>query len=206
MKANHPDLEATAQMFRDIAQESGEEADAEVVEEFHKMVRDDKYDVAVPRQHKIRLMIDTALDLAGTLLTLDWKFATAPSDLAFITSDAPFVIAPPVGESDWRACGVLTPGATSSIPLSPSTCLVIEGRGREERHCRIRKDEVRRINENVAMNSDRFVIGRDQPYLERLVKRTNVGKCRPTSRFVFDTEEIDGDILLHAKRARPPLK
>jgi len=60
-------------------------------------------------------MIDTALHLAETLLTLNWTFAMAPSDLAFITSDAPYVIGPPPGETEWRAYGVLTPGATSII-------------------------------------------------------------------------------------------
>jgi hypothetical protein len=201
MRADHPTPEVTAQWFREFERETGEEVDAETVEGFHKMVHDDAYDVEVPRQLNIRLMIDTALHLAETLFALNWTFAMAPVDLAFITSDAPYVIAPPPGETDWRACGVLTPGATSIIPLSPTTCLLIDGAdGREECYRRIQKDAARRINENIAKNSDRFIIGRDHPYLERLVKHTRVDQQRWTSRFAFDTAEIDGEISFRAKR------
>lgn len=151
-------------------------------------------------------MGDAALHLAKVLLTLDWYFVIAPPGLSFITSDAPFMIAPPHGmENDWRAYGVLTPGAATTIPLSRSTCVVIRGEGGQDHYGCIRKDAARRINENVAKNSDRFVIGRDQPYLERLVKRTKVDQYRWTSRFEFNHGEIDGDLLLHTKRARPPI-
>ncbi len=204
MKADHPTPEVTAQWFTESERETGEEVDSETVERFHKMVHDDAYDVEVPRQLNMRLMVDAPLHLAEILLPLDWTFATAPNDLAFITSDAPYVIAPPPGETDWRAYGVLTPGAASVIPLSPTTCLLIEGaQGREECYHRIQKDVARRINENVAKNSDRFIIGRDQPYLERLVKRTRVDRQRWTSRFVTDTAEVDGEILCRVKRTQP---
>jgi hypothetical protein len=148
-------------------------------------------------------MVDAALHLAETLLKLDWIFVTAPADLAFITSDAPFAIAPPPGEDNSRAYGLLTPGAASSIPLSAKTSLVIQGEGGRESYCRIQKDDARRINENVATNSARFVIGRDEPYLERLVKRMRLDQYRWTSRFICDTSQIDGEIVLHAKRSRP---
>jgi Protein of unknown function (DUF4238) len=203
MKADHLTEDAAARSLRQFAQATGEDVDAETIRAVHKMVRDDSYDVDVPRQLTIRLMIDTALHLAETLLTLDWTFVTAPADLAFITSDAPFVIAPPPGEDDYRACGLLTPGAASAITLSPRKCLVIEGEGGGESYCRIQKDGARRINENVATNSARFVIGRDQAYLERLVKRIRLDQYRWTSRFVCDTREIDGEIVFHAKRPLP---
>jgi Protein of unknown function (DUF4238) len=111
MKANHPTAEVTAQWFAEFAKESGEEVDGATIENFFKAVQDDDYDVEVPRQYVIKLMGDAALHLAEVLLTLNWTFVVAPPDLAFITSDAPFVIAPPPGlENDWRAYGVLTPG------------------------------------------------------------------------------------------------
>lgn len=206
MKANHPTAEVTAQWFQKFAEKTGEQVDNETVEEFFRTVRDDTYDVEVPRQHNIRVMVDSALHLAEILLTMNWTFVQAPRGLAFITSDAPFIIAPPPGESDWRAYGVLTPGAASTIPLSPSTCLVIAGQGGKDSYGHIQKDAARRINANVAMNSERFIIARDQPYLERLVKRTHVDQCRWTSRFEFNTAKIDGDLLFHAKRARPPIE
>lgn len=207
MKANHPTAAVTAQWFEEMAREAGEDVDTETAAEFFKAVRDDDYDVEVPRQHILKLMGDAALHLAEVLLTLNWTFVAAPPDLAFITSDAPFMIAPPPGmENDSRAYGVLTPGAATTIPLSPTTCIVIQGEGGQDRYGHIRKDAARHINENVAKNSDRFIIARDQPYLERLVKRTRVDQYRWTSRFEFNEGEIDGDLLFHAKRARPPVE
>jgi hypothetical protein len=206
MKANHPTEAATAQRFAEFAKESGEEVDKGTVKEFFKTVQEDRYDVEVPRQYVIKLMADAALRFAEVLLTLNWTFVVAPPDLAFITSDAPFTIAPPRGlENDSRAYGVLTPGAASTIPLSPRTCLVVEGEGGKDHYGHIRKDAARHINENVAKNSDRFIIARDQPYLERLVKRTRLGQYRWTSRFEFEAGEVDGNLLFHAKRTRPPV-
>jgi hypothetical protein len=204
MKSNHPTEAVTAQWFAEFAKESGEEVDRETIEEFYKMAQNDQYDVEVPRQYIVKLMGDAAMHLAEVLLTLNWTFVSAPPNLAFITSDAPFTIAPPPDlENDWRAYGVLTPGAASSIPLSPRTCLIIAGEGGKDCYGHIRKDAARHINENVAKNSDRFIIARDQPYLERLVKRARVDQHRWTSRFEFKTENIDGDLLFHVKRARP---
>lgn len=202
-RANHPSLEVTAQGFKEYEQATGEDMSDINPEQVFQMIRDDKYEVEVPRTHIIRLMSDTALHLAEVLMTLNWTFVQAPRDLPFITSDAPFMIAPPLGESDRSAYGVLTPGAASTIPLSPSTCIVIEGEGGKDRYGHIQKDAARRINENVAMNSDRFIIARNQPYLERLVKRTRVGHYRWTSRFEFSTGEMAGNLLFHAKRTRP---
>ena len=94
MKANHPTAEITAQWCEEMAKETGEPVDKETAAELFKAVRDDDYDVEIPRQHIIRLMGDAALHLARVLLTLNWSFVIAPPDLAFITSDAPFMIAP----------------------------------------------------------------------------------------------------------------
>lgn len=100
--------------------------------------------------------------------------------IEFITPDAPFVTAPPSDENECRAYGVLTPGAATLVPLSSKVCLVIGGEGWNDRYGYMRKDGVRWINSNVAQNSDCFVIGRNQPYLERLVKRTRVDQYRWT--------------------------
>jgi Protein of unknown function (DUF4238) len=201
MKAEHLTKDDTARALQRFAEATGEEVDEETIQQIHETFRDGTYKVEVPRELSVRLMVDTALHLAGTLLTLDWVFVRSPPDLAFITSDAPFAVAPPPGEDESRAYGILTPGAASSIPLSSKTCLVIQGEGGRESYCRIQKDDARRINENVATNSARFVIGRDQPYLERLAKHLKLDQYRWTSRFICDTSQIDGEIVFHAKRS-----
>ncbi len=203
-KASHSSPEATAASFEEFAKATGEDISDIDAHEVFQMIRDDAYQVEVPRSYIIDLMMDGALHLAEVLMALSWTFVRAPNDIHFITSDAPFIIAPPAGEQDWRAYGVLTPGAITTIPLSPSVCVVVDGEGRKDRYGHMRKDAVRRVNANVAQNSDRFIVARDQPYLERLVKRTRVDNYRWTSRFDLQDVEIDGESFFHAKRNRPP--
>src|SRR5471030_2191317 len=182
MKADNATADVTAKLWEERAKQDGEEFDMEAVKAFFEMVQEDNYAVDVPREYILRVMTEAALHLAEVVLTMNWVFVFAPPGLAFITSDAPFFIAPPPGmENDSRAYGILTPGAAATIPLSSRTCLIMEGQGGTERHGKISKDGARRINENIAKNSDRFIIGRDQIYFERLVKRTRVGQFRWTS-------------------------
>ena len=202
-RANHPSPEATAQGFKEFAEATGEDVSGIDAQQVFQIVRDDAYEVDVPRTYIIRLMLDSTLHLAEVLMTLDWTFVRAPRDLEFITSDAPFMTAPPPGESDSRAYGVRTPGAMTTIPLSPSVCVVIAGEGGNDRYGHMRKDAVRRVNSNVAQNSDRFIIGRNQTFLERLVNRTRTDLYRWTSRFEFNEVEIDGEMVLHAKQTLP---
>lgn len=203
-RANHPSPELTAQGFKEFAEATGEDVSDIAPEQVFRMIRDNAYEVEVPRNYIIRLMMDSTVHMAEVLMTLDWTFVRASRALEFITSDAPFMTAPPPGESDPRAYGVLTPGAMTTIPLSPSVCVVIAGEGGKDRYGHMGKDAVRRVNANVAQNSDRFIIGRNQAYLERLVKRTRVDQYRWISRFEFKEVEIDGDMLFHAKQTRPP--
>ena len=202
MKANHPTVEVTAQWFDKLAQHTEETVSDEVVQEFFKMVREGTYTLDVSRQHNIRLMMDTALHVAEVLLTLNWTFVRAPRDLSFITSDCPFTIAPPPGEEDLRPYGILTPGAVTTVPLGVSSCVMIEGVGATDRYGSLPKSVVRSINHNVALNSNRFVIGRDQSYLERLVKRTRIDQSQGASRFAFAEEEVDAEVVLSAKHKR----
>lgn len=203
-KASHPSLEVTAQWLKQFEEDTGESAEGISPEAYWQVINGDEYDVKVPREYNIRLMLDATQHLAEVLTTLNWYFVRAPRDFAFITSDGPFVITPPNGyERDWRAYGILTPGAASVIPLSPSCCLIIQGQGDDVRYGHVNKDTVRKINANVAQNSDRFIVGRDEAYLRRLVQRTRVDRYRWTSRFEFKTGEIDGDLLLHTKRSWP---
>ncbi len=202
-RANHPSPEVTAQGFQQFAEATGEDVSDIDPQAVYRMIQDDAYDVEVPRAYIIRLMMDSALHLAEVLMTLNWTFVRAARDIEFITSDAPFVTARPWDETDPRTYGVLTPGAATLVPLSPAVCVVIDGEGGNDRYGYMRKDGVRRVNSNVAQNSDRFIIGRNQPYLERLVKRTRVDQYRWTARFEFNEMDLDGETLIHYKQTRP---
>jgi hypothetical protein len=175
-------------------------------QEVFEMIRDDKYDVDIPRTYNIRLMIDIGLGIAETLLTMNWDFVAAPKEVPFITSDVPFTTAPPPGHEG--SYGVLTPGAMSTVPLSDKTCLVLSGEGGRLQYGGIPKDAARTINNNVAMNSDRFVIARDRPFLEKVVARTRIDQYVWRSRYAFnarpDPDDPEGRLLLHARKRTAP--
>jgi hypothetical protein len=201
-KANHSSPEVTAEWLKQFEADTGESAEGISPEKYWQMIQGDEYEVDIPREYNIRLMLDATEHVAQLLLTRNWHFVRAPRDFEFITSDGPFVISPPAGyERDWRAYGALTPGAAIQVPLSPSTSLIIQGEGNDILYGRINKDTARKINANVAQNSDRFTIGRNEAYVRKLVQRTRVDQYRWTSRFEFQTGDIDGDVVFHAKRS-----
>jgi len=104
-RANHPSPELTAQGFKEFAEATGEDVSDIDPEQVFRMIRDNAYEVEVPRNYIIRLMMDSTVHMAEVLMTLDWTFVRAPHDLEFITSDAPFMTAPPPGETKCRVGG-----------------------------------------------------------------------------------------------------
>jgi Protein of unknown function (DUF4238) len=166
-KASNPNAEVVAAMFAKFEKETGETMADISPQEVFEMIRDDKYDVEIPRTYNIGLMLDTGLHLAEVILTLNWNFVVAPERVPFITSDVPFTTTPPRDHKG--SFGVLTPGAISTIPLSGKTCLILSGEGGRVEYGGVHKDFARKINNDVARNSDRFVIARDRLFLEKIV-------------------------------------
>jgi hypothetical protein len=104
---------------------------------------------------------------------LNWTVVWAPSKCSFITSDCPFVVLSPANRTI-RRLGVRCPNTLTFVPLSSTCAIILEPLGDNRDYKVIPRPLVNSINMSVAINSDRFVIARDKPLLERVVKRTRL--------------------------------
>lgn len=149
-----------------------------------EFVQSGEYAIEFPREHSIKLMMDLGMDMVGPLVQMNWTFIQAPGRSSFISSDNPFVLVPP---SEWDpkgfyGVGIATPGAAKVIPLSAKTCLLIGDYGDSLRISQGNQGLIRNLNLNIAINSDRFIIGRAEELLKRIVDITKVDQWRKKQR------------------------
>jgi hypothetical protein len=137
-----------------------------------RMIIEDTADVAHfgSGMHEMGIMIEAAFLSARYCFWSDWLVASAPNDLAFVTSDRPVGLLKPGG-----AVFSNDPFDVETIkvlPLSPKSALFVRPSGREDAHvpCAVMTPEVVRIaNVAVAKRSDRCVIAASENHLRQAV-------------------------------------
>jgi len=190
-KARNPTPQAVIESMRKA---TGREIDLEEASSLFQKIRNDEYGVENPRQNNIKMMIDLALEVAQALARIQWTIFWSPKDSTFITSDNPFVLLPPPNfDHSIPGVGILTEGATSLIPLSKRTLLCLRNGVEGVTHVEARRDFVRFVNTRVAINSDRFIIARDESLLRALVRRTKVNQWRNKFKVILNAPDPYGD-------------
>ncbi len=171
-KARHSSLEAVEESFREYQEKTGEDMADVSAQELFEMIRDDQYELHNPRQNNIKMMMSLSLEVAKTLLRLNWEILAAPKGTSFVTCDHPFtVVPPPFFDNTLEGYGILTPGASTVVPLSRKTAICFYGEGERTRGAVVYKDFLRYINLVMAANSERFVSAREEPLLRSLVRK-----------------------------------
>lgn len=176
-KARTPTLEALAQEY---ARVTGQAIDQREAETLHKVIQEDAYVVETPRQNTIKMMLQIAVTLSEALITLDWTIYKTPLDFTFLTSDNPFIVIPaPNHDHTLSGAGPLSKGATSLVPLSKTLLLAMGHNGKGFlRHVKAGRDFVRYANQTVTRNCDRFLIGRDEAHLRKIVQLTKIDQWK----------------------------
>ena len=153
-------------------------------EEFMNFVQNDKYYIKFPREHSIKLMLNLGKDFIMYFIQMNWLFLWVSPKTSFMTSDNPFMLLPPAdyNPNSPYGIGIITAGAKKIIPLSQKTCLVMGDHGGEISGKSINRDVVRKINCDIAANSDRFVISRDKSLLKKIVSITKIDQRRREQR------------------------
>lgn len=129
--------------------------------------------------------------MAEFIFSFEWELLIAPSESGFIVGDYPFILVPAQGSPDEYGFGF--PGATKYFPITRGLCLRMGRPGRSGFGSRgASKYEVRIINQNTAVNSERFIMGRDRDQLEYVVCRSKTDKVdavpRTTVRIIPENE------------------
>lgn len=145
-------------------------------------------------------MIDQAVSLTELLVQLDWEVLVASQETGFVICDCPVVVVPPKGRDE---VGFLVPGSAKYFPLSRHLCLRLGERGRSRRYRNIDREAVRIVNQNIAANSERFIMGPSRVQLENIVSRSGTSQMESIPRFIVETMESDEDGALQKLSAQP---
>ena len=196
-KARHSSPEVVEKSLREYQEKTGKDTTHVSAQEMFEMIRDDQYEIKNPRQNNIKMMMSLSLDLAKILFRLNWEILAAPKEMSFVTCDNPFtVVPPPFFDGTRSGYGILTPGASTVVPLSRKTAICFYNEGERIRGAVVRRDFLRKVNIVVAANSERFVIARDEPLLRSIVRKGKLDQWLPGPRLQMNAP--------NPYQARPP--
>jgi hypothetical protein len=178
-KARTPTPEVVAE---DYARATGKTIEMDEAQAMFDAIHNEGYSVKTPRQNNIKMMLDIAVALGEAIVAMDWTIYWTSSDSAFVTSDNPFIVVPPLStDPALEGTGPLSPGATNLIPLSSRTLLCARNDGSGPfKFVKANRDLVRHCNRLVTSESDRFLLARDEALLRKLVKVTKADQWQNT--------------------------
>lgn len=189
-KATHSSVEAAEESLRKHDQKTGDDMTGVSAQEIFEMIRDDQYEIKNPRQNNIKMMMSLALEVAKALFRLNWEILSAPKGCSFVTCDNPFtVVPPPFYDGSLVGYGILTPGASTVVPLSYKSAICFYGEGDRIRGAVVFREFLRNTNVVVAANSERFVIARDEALLRSVVRKGNLDQWQAGSRFKMNAPD-----------------
>ena len=135
----------------------GATSDTMTFAEAREIFLSDDFKVTAHRNAVLEFMFKEATGLASVLLAMNWHILCAPESDHFVTCDKPLVVTPPKGASPYRGCGIGTPGAWKTFPLSLTRCLLITGLGTHCDYHSVNSETVRCINLNTCHNASGFI-------------------------------------------------
>jgi hypothetical protein len=160
----------------------------------------EKFEITATETAFLTNMMEQAVSLTKVLMIVEWEVLHAGGGTGFILCDCPVVVVPPRGSEQ---VGFLVPGAAKYFPLSRNLCLRLGEPGRKRSHRTVGKEDVRIINQNVAANSERFIMSPSKLQLESIVSRSGCEAMEDTPRFIVETVEADDDGALQKISAQP---
>jgi Protein of unknown function (DUF4238) len=143
-------------------------------------------------------MVSQAKALASCIVSLDWQVLVAPQTEGFTICDYPFVLVPPPGYDTVKfGIGLGIPGTVKYFPLTRALCLRMGDGGDSISFTNVNADAVGIVNQNVAVNSERFIMGPSKTQLEDIIARSATAAVDPIARSTFEVLRQDPDGALH---------
>lgn len=139
--------------------------------------------VATERPFLESILKDTEF-VSNVFISLEPKILVSPQQVGFVLSDNPVTLVPPPKAT---TAGFLTPQTFTYMPLTRSLCLRLGPRGAGYGAHEISREDVRFINENTAINSERFVMSPVLVQLESIIRRSGSSNPNPKPRWLTKT-------------------
>lgn len=146
-----------------------------------EMIQTGDYYAELTHHGRTMSLLEHAAPLLDGFREMHWIIGHADESTAYITSDFPVVMLRPADMREARdaAVGYLTPGIRKAFPLSSRTCLYMDGIGGGLLHADFSRMDVRLTNLEVAVQCERYVLGRDMQHVENIVRKTRIDRTEP---------------------------
>lgn len=184
LRLGFTDVERARQLLEDYRAQTGDTSgDHVTAESMVEAVVGGHIQVSVGEGPFLRNMVQQIEFLARWINAFEWQILKAAKDTGFIICDYPFVVVPAQGHSG--DVGLCLPGTVKYFPLTRASCLRMGDPDYGFSYQNITNQEVRRINQNIAVNSERFIMGPSRTQLENIVARSgtrNEGFLTPYGR------------------------
>jgi hypothetical protein len=192
-------VERAKAMMERYARDTGDDLKV-TPESMVEWAREKQFEIIATETAFLTQMVEQAVSLTDVLLRLNWEVLIAPNDTGFIICDCPVVVVPPNGS---KQVGFIVPGSTKYFPLSRHLCLRLGDPGTKRSLRRIGKEDVRIVNQNLAANSERFIMGASRAQLENIVSRSGCTEMEAIPRFTVETIQSDEDGSTQMISAQP---
>lgn len=149
--------------------------------DFMEIAQSDELKVVPHHQFVIASMFKMGLEIAKYLFQMDWFILHSTEDQPIVTCDVPFVIlAPRYLEPPYRyGIGIIQKDTVKIIPLTRSSALAMVNHGENMIHRDINNEQVAKLNEILALNSERLLIGSNKELLSRIIDTTGLSDLEP---------------------------
>jgi hypothetical protein len=168
MRLNTVSVDRMKSVLDHYAKETGDTVNVSA-ESMVEAVRHKQIQLTVTERPFLHHLFDQAEFVARLLSQMSWDILDSPPQAGFVLCDDPLAIVPSRGEGH---IGLGIPGTVKYFPLTSQRCLRIGDIGNVFAHRKIDSHTVRIINQNIAANSDRFIMGPVREQLESVVMRS----------------------------------
>lgn len=140
------------------AHESCDELSDEQIESYRRILRNDEFDINVPKEQVNQLRFSIVKEIAEIIYYMKWELIESPSNLFFITNDNPVCL-----NDDKNPFGSLGFRSSSTVemyfPISPFLCLKCSHKKHDGKIARkiITSEHVRKVNRLVIESCNEFV-------------------------------------------------
>lgn len=162
--------------MKDIEEKTGQKLDT-TPEEMVEFAQSDDYKIHSPKEYKFENLMECCQILKNYYTVTSWKILVAPEKESFITSDCPVTVIN-TDQDEIMPTGLVGPRVQHFIPISSQCCLLVRDFPDDIDYFDCSNENVREVNLLNAWNSSKYVIGRDKPLLESIVRNTRL-KHRP---------------------------
>ena len=189
LRLGFTDVERARQMMERYGDGAGANSEDVTPEGLVEAVTGGHIQVQATERPFLTMMIRQVEFLARLIGSFGWRIVKAPAGTGFILSDYPFVVVPPATNPNSIGLGI--PGTVKYFPLTKGLCLRMGDPDCEFSYANGTKEYVRLINQNIAVNSERFIMGPSRTQLEHIIARSNTVEPAPSPRVVVEAVRTD---------------